>query len=87
MEAHGRHGRLVQLLAETLDRFELVGAKAPVAVEHAEFQRDLDDVTDDAVCLLLALGELSACLVQLVEDGAARVVCQQVGHRHRRHLA
>ncbi len=38
-------------------------------------QSDLDDVLDDLVGLLLALGELSARLVELVQDLTAGVVC------------
>lgn len=87
VEADGRHGSLVELLSEALDGVQLVCAEAAVAVENAQLERHLDEVTDDAVRLLLALGELAAGPVQLVQDGAAGVVRQQVGHRHGRHLA
>lgn len=87
VERHRCHGRLVHLLLEALHCVQLIGAELVVAVEDADLQGDLDDVLDDLVGLLLALGELAAGLVELVQDLAAGVVCQHVGHHHGRHLA
>ena len=87
VERHRRHGRLVHLLFEALHRVQLVGAELVVAVQDADLQGDLDDILDDLVGLLLALGELPAGLVELVQDLAARVIRQHVGHHHGRHLA
>lgn len=87
VEGHRSHGRLVHLLLEALHRVQLVGAELVVAVQDADLQRDLDDVLDDLVGLLLALGELPARLVELIQDLAAGVVRQHVGHHHGRHLA
>lgn len=87
VEGHRRHGRLVHLLLEALHRVQLVWAELVVAVQDADLQCDLDDVLDDLVGLLLALGELPARLVELIQDLAAGVVRQHVGHHHGRHLA
>lgn len=86
VERHRRHGRLVHLLFEALHCVQLVGAELVVAVQDADLQGDLDHVLDDLVGLLLALGELPARLVELIQDLAARVVGQHVGHHHGRHL-
>lgn len=87
VERHRRHGRLVHFLLEALHRVQLVGAELVVAVQNADLQGDLDHVLDDLVGLFLALGELTAGLVELVQDLAAGVVRQHVGHHHGRHLA
>lgn len=87
VERHRRHRRLVHLLLEALHRVQLIGAELVVAVQDADLQGDLDDVLDDLVGLLLALGKLAAGLVELVQYLAAGVVRQHVGHHHGRHLA
>lgn len=87
VEGHRCHGRLVHLLLEALHRVQLVGAELVVPVQDADLQGDLDDVLDDLVGLFLALGELAAGLVELVQDLTAGVVRQHVGHHHGRHLA
>lgn len=87
IERHSCHGRLVHLLLKALHRVQLVRAELVVTVQDADLQGDLNDILDDFVSLLLALGELTACLVELIQDFTAGVICQHVGDHHGRHLA
>lgn len=86
VEADHRHGQLVDLLLELLHQGQLVLVKLVVPVENGQLDDGLDEVLDDLLGLLLALGVLPGHPVQLVQHLAACVIYQGGGDGLGHHL-
>lgn len=87
IKAHHCHGRLVHLLFETLNGLHLISTELVVSVENANFQSNLDDIFDDLVSFLLALGIFTTGLVEFVQNLAAGIICEEICHGHDGHFA
>lgn len=87
VEADRSHGQSVYLFPEVFYQDQFLIIKLVVPVEHPEFHDHLDQVFNDFLCLLAVPRVLFGHAVELVQDFAAGVVNEQVGHTLGGHFA
>lgn len=87
MEAHRSHGQSVHLFPKVLHQDQLFIVKLVVPVEHPELHHHLDEIFDDFLRLLAVACVFFGHAVELIQDLAAGVINEKIGHTLGGHFA